>query len=231
MTTDARIDGRPLQIFSDFDGTITERDVIMMIMEAFAPPGWKEITHRILEERTLSIRDGVAELFRLIPGSKKDEIIAFVKEEVRFRQGFPEFLDFCEDRKIPFQVLSGGLDFFIEPVLAPYRERLEIFCNGSDFFPEYIAVTTPHLDLDCTGCGQCGCCKVKIMNEAPSETFRVAIGDSLTDLPMARRADWTFARHQLIRYCDEEQLPYTPYETFDDIRSALTERMVAHHVH
>lgn len=219
---ETRLDGKFPVVFSDFDGTITERDVIVMIMEAFAPPVWQDITRQILEERTLSIRDGVAKLFSLIPGSKKQEIIEFVHREVRIRPGFSEFLAFCHQQGIPFYVLSGGLDFFIEPVLAPYRHRLRLFCNGARFLPDTIEVTTPFLHLDCPGCGQCGCCKVNIITmRSTPQTYRIAIGDSLTDLPMARLAHRTFARSKLIGYCQDENLPFTPYETFFDIQKAL----------
>ena len=101
-------------IFCDFDGTITERDVIVMIMEKFAPPEWTEIKAKILYERTMTLKDGVEKLFSLIESSKKTEIIDYIKEKVKLREGFVEFLDFCEKEKIEFNVLSAGLDFFIE---------------------------------------------------------------------------------------------------------------------
>lgn len=216
-------------VLCDFDGTITQRDVIMMIMAEFAPPQWKDITDRILHQRTLSIREGVTQLFHLLPGSRKDDIIAFVQENVHLRQGFPEFLDFCQAQGIPFNVVSGGVDFFIEPVLAPYRDRLTLYCNVGRFHPERIDLDFPHLDTECAPCGQCACCKISIMERYPKEShYRIAVGDSLTDLAIARAADWAFARGQLVDYCREEHISITPFETFDDIRQALTERMIAY---
>jgi 2-hydroxy-3-keto-5-methylthiopentenyl-1-phosphate phosphatase len=220
------IEHRQPVIFSDFDGTITERDVIQMIMEAFAPPVWKDIVAQILDARTLSIKDGVTQLFDLLPGSLHDDIVAFVKENVRFRPGFPEFLTFCQAKGIPFNVVSGGVDFFIEPVLAPYRDRLTLYCNRARMTPERIELSFPYGATDCEPCNQCACCKIGILDRYSPEThYRIGIGDSITDLGMSRRADWTFARSRLIDYTAEAGIPTTPFETFYDIQAALEAKL------
>lgn len=225
--TQSTVEGRSPVIFCDFDGTITQRDVIIMIMEAFAPPEWRDIVDRILNQRTLSIRDGVQQLFELIPGSKRAEIEEFVAQNVKLRDGFPEILDFCQARNIPFLVLSGGVDFFLNPVLASYREKLSIYCNSATFTPSAIQINMPYYNENCEPCGQCGCCKISLMEPYdPATHFRIAIGDSLTDLPMAKTADWTFARGQLVSYCQEENIPTTPFENFHDVLNTLKERLV-----
>jgi 2-hydroxy-3-keto-5-methylthiopentenyl-1-phosphate phosphatase len=216
------MDGRKPVIFCDFDGTLTERDVIIMIMEAFAPPEWKQIVDGILNSRTISIRDGVIQLFHLIPAHQRLEIEAFVSENVVLRSGLDGLLGFCHQHHIPFNVLSGGIDFFVQPVLKPFHHRLQIFCNQARFDGEQIELMFPYAPVDCTQCGNCGCCKINLMDRYPaSDYYRIAIGDSLTDLPMAQLADWTFARGQLIQYCQEEQIPTTPFETFTHIQEAL----------
>ena len=116
---------KKLIIFSDFDGTITERDVIVMIMEKFAPPEWGKIKNKILNERTITLKDGIEKLFSLIESKKKKEIVDFVKKEVRLRDGFVEFLDFCNKEKFDFNVISGGLDFFLEPILERFKDKLK----------------------------------------------------------------------------------------------------------
>lgn len=232
MSVQYRIDGRVPVVFSDFDGTITERDVIIMIMEAFAPPEWEDIVDRLLNRRTITIKEAVTTLFRLIPGSKRAEIERFVLENVRLRPGFPDFLDFCRAHGIPFLVVSGGVRFFIEPVLKPYWDKLQLFCNTSDFLPDRIELSFPYPGDDCEPCGQCACCKLGIMARYPQEVYyHIAVGDSLTDLAMSRRADWTFARSKLIDYTREENIPVTPFETFFEIQQHLSDRLVkeTHH--
>ncbi len=89
------VKNKKIIIFSDFDGTITERDVVVMIMEKFAPPEWEDIKNKILYERSISLKDGIERLFGFIDSSKKAEILTFVKSKVRLRDGFVDFIDFC----------------------------------------------------------------------------------------------------------------------------------------
>ena len=51
-----------IQVFCDFDGTITNNDNIMSIMEKFAPPEAEEVKNRILSQE-LSIQEGVFNYF------------------------------------------------------------------------------------------------------------------------------------------------------------------------
>jgi 2-hydroxy-3-keto-5-methylthiopentenyl-1-phosphate phosphatase len=209
-------------IFCDFDGTITDKDVIMMVMEKFAPPEWHAIVDDIMLHRSLSIKEGVQALFHLLESSQKAEIIDFVLKTVRLRQGFEAFLLFCQQQHIPFIVVSGGVDFFITPILEPYKNQLQIFCNQGDFSSPRIRLTMPYLKEDCTACGQCAVCKISILELYPSEAYyRIAIGDSITDLGMTHVADQTFARSKLVTYMREIGKEPLLFETFHDIQRVL----------
>ena len=209
-------------IFSDFDGTITEHDVIVMIMEKFAPPEWVEIKDKILYKRTITLKDGVEALFNLIDSKKKNEIIDFAKREAKLREGFIEFLDFCKSQNIEFNVLSGGLDFFINATLEKYLDKLNIFCNIGDFHYKNIKINYKYLPKNCTLCGDCGCCKIEIIEKYSKEKYlRVLIGDSLTDLAPSKVSDIVFARADVIKYLEHEKVNYTPFETFHEVKKQV----------
>lgn len=219
------VNKKKLVIFSDFDGTITERDVIIMIMEKFAPSKWVEIKDKILYNRTITLKNGVEMLFGLLESSKKDEIIAYAKNEAKIRSGFKEFLNFCSHENIEFNVLSGGLDFFIEPVLEEYKSKLKIFCNSGDFNSEKIRIKYSYLPLQCSLCGDCGCCKIEIIEKHEKEQFiRVLIGDSLTDLAPSRVVDVVFARGDLIKYLKQEKISYIPFNDFYEVKEKLAQK-------
>ena len=213
---------KKLLIFSDFDGTITEEDAIVMTLKAFAPPEWKGIAHRILVERSLSVQEGIQQLYALLDASLKDEILAFVQTHVKLRQGFPDFMAWCQANQIHLQVVSGGLDAFIEPVLADYQGQYMLFSNQANFSATQIQVDMPFAPQSCEVCGTCACCKVEILNRWSSETHvKVVIGDSVTDFGMAKVADWVFARDALAEELRQQGKPFTPFETFDDITHVL----------
>lgn len=214
-------------VFSDFDGTITERDVIVMIMEKFAPPEWVEIKDKILYGRSITLKDGVERLFGLIDSSKKNEIISFAKSEAKIRAGFDNFLDFCKKEDIKFNVTSGGLDFFVEPVLEKYKNKLKIFCNLGNFNSAKIKMDYKYLPKACSLCGTCGCCKIEIIEQFPKEKFmRILIGDSLSDLAASKVVDIVFARGDLIKYLEQDKIKYVPFNNFEEIKKQLQQKLL-----
>jgi 2-hydroxy-3-keto-5-methylthiopentenyl-1-phosphate phosphatase len=207
-------------IFCDFDGTITDKDNITALMEQFAPQGWEEIKDQILGEQ-ISIQDGVGKLFSLLPSDRRHEYTQFLLEQTVIRPGFAEFVRFTEENQIQLYVVSGGIDFFVYPTLQPWISPEKIYCNGSDFSGERIQILWPHAcEEPCTN--QCGCCKPTILRRFDPQIYhRIVIGDSITDLQIAKLADEVYARDFLIEKCREHRIPYTPFATFFDIIRSL----------
>jgi 2-hydroxy-3-keto-5-methylthiopentenyl-1-phosphate phosphatase len=214
-------------IFCDFDGTITNNDNIVAIIRHFNPDGWETIVDDIVGQRK-SIREGVGELFRLLPSSMRAEVVDFAIQNAVIREGFAELLRFCQYEDIEFYVTSGGIDFFVYPLLEPFGiPHDHIYCNGSSFESERITIEWPHpCDEHCSN--NCGMCKTTIMRRFPPERYeRILIGDSVTDFEGAKLADLVFARSHLIDKCKDLGLAYTPYETFYDVIDTLEERTAA----
>jgi 2-hydroxy-3-keto-5-methylthiopentenyl-1-phosphate phosphatase len=208
---------RPPVLFCDFDGTITLSDNIVAIMQKYKPEGVEAIIDAIVGE-TKSIRQGVGEMFALLPSSLKEEIRSFVLETAGIRPGFPELLAWCKEHDVPFYVTSGGIDFFVFPLLEPFGIPADhIYCNGSDFEGERIRITWPHAcDEECGN--DCGMCKTTVIRRFPrDEYYRILIGDSITDFAGAKLAELVFSRSHLTERCRELGLPHIPFETFHDI--------------
>ncbi|MGF2619845.1 2-hydroxy-3-keto-5-methylthiopentenyl-1-phosphate phosphatase [Bacillus cereus] len=209
-----------IQVFCDFDGTITNNDNIMSIMEKFAPPEAEEVKNRILSQE-LSIQEGVSQLFQLISTNLHDEIIQFLIETAEIRNGFHEFIQFVNENNISFYVISGGMDFFVYPLLQGLIPKEQIYCNETDFSNEYITVNWPHpCDRHCQN--HCGLCKSSLIRKlSDTNDFHIVIGDSITDLQAAKQADKVFARDFLITKCEENHISYTTFETFHDVQTEL----------
>ncbi len=101
-------------VLTDFDGTLTERDVGELLLDTFAPPEWREeadlwhsgqITFKELNEREFAYR----------PANKRREMVQFALDNVEPRPGSKELVEFCTVRAIPLEIVSGGLDFYIRP--------------------------------------------------------------------------------------------------------------------
>ncbi|MGG1575416.1 2-hydroxy-3-keto-5-methylthiopentenyl-1-phosphate phosphatase [Fictibacillus sp. NRS-1165] len=208
-------------IFCDFDGTITKTDNIIRIMRHFDPPGWEIIKDDILNQR-ISIRDGVGTLFSLLDTSQQDEIVRFAVEKVEIRSGFPEFVVFCEKRNIELLVISGGIDFFVYPILSRFNiPPKNIYCNVGSFSGEKVNIVWPYpCDEHCSN--DCGLCKPSIIrafkNLPDKKTVKkVVIGDSITDVAAAKQADLVIARELLLEKCKQYALPYREFHSFYDV--------------
>ena len=209
-----------IQVFCDFDGTITHNDHIMSIMEKFAPPEAEEVKNRILSQE-LTIQEGVSQLFQLLPTNLQNEIIQFLIETAEIRTGFHEFIQFVNENNISFYVISGGMDFFFFSLLQGIIPKEQIYCNETDFSAEFITVNWPHpCDEHCQN--HCGLCKSSLIRKlSDTNDFHIVMGDSITDLQAAKQADKVFARDFLITKCEENHIAYTPFGTFHDVLAEL----------
>ncbi|MFZ3589564.1 2-hydroxy-3-keto-5-methylthiopentenyl-1-phosphate phosphatase [Bacillus sp. DJP31] len=210
-------------IFCDFDGTITETDNIISLMKKFAPSEWLEVKDQILSQ-DISIQEGVGRLFGLLSSNLKEDLIGFLKETVMIREGFSKFVQYTRDEEIPLYIVSGGIDFFVYPLLEGLIEREYIYCNGSNFSLETIQILWPNeCDENCSN--GCGCCKPSIMNKlAGPDEHIIVIGDSITDFQAAKMAHTVFARDFLIEKMDELEKPYHSFETFYDVIETLKQK-------
>lgn len=208
-------------IFCDFDGTITLSDNIVAIMKQFQPAGYEPIMKDTVDQK-ISLQQGVSAMFALIPSEQKNEVTQFVLGQAGIRDGFAEFLSYVREEEIEFFVTSGGMDFFIDPLLAPFGIPSDhVYCNRADFTGDHIQILWPHpCEAPCTN--DCGMCKATIMRRFdPSSYERILIGDSLTDFQGAKIADLVYSRSILTKKCEELQLPHVPFTTFFDILKDL----------
>jgi 2-hydroxy-3-keto-5-methylthiopentenyl-1-phosphate phosphatase len=208
-------------IYCDFDGTITESDNIIAIMKKFAPPNWEEIKDKILSQE-ISISEGVGKLFSQLPSGKKEEITKFAIENAKIREGFSDFVEFARTEDIPLYIVSGGIDFFVYPILEKFGPFEGIYCNESDFSGENIKILWPYT-CDSLCQNECGCCKPSIIRNInrDEDGFTIVIGDSVTDLEAAKQADFVLARDLLEVKCSEWDLNYKGFTTFYDCIEAI----------
>lgn len=203
-------------IFCDFDGTVTMKDNIVSIMAHFAPPEWEKLKDGVLD-RAISIREGVGNMFALLPSSQKEDIVRYVLETAEIREGFSDFVEYTNKHNIPLYIVSGGIDFFVKPMLEQFDGIAGVYCNEADFSGEKIKINWPYLcDAKCTN-QNCGCCKPTIMrNISDANTHSIVIGDSVTDIEAAKVANTVISRDYLSDTCEELSIAFQPFETFHD---------------
>lgn len=202
-------------LICDFDGTVTKNDNIIAIMKQFAPPGWEALKEGVLTQQ-ISIKEGVGNMFELLSSSQKEEITDFILQDAKLREGFADFVAYAQEAGIPLYIVSGGMDFFVKPILNGLVPENYIYCNTADFSGEYIQIDWPHsCDEHCQN--ECGCCKPSIIRDIAKGKDIIVIGDSITDLAAAKLADFVIARDLLLEKSRALGLAHRPFETFYEV--------------
>ena len=203
-------------VFCDFDGTITVEETFVAMLKQFAP----ELSARLMPEmyaRRLSLQSGVRQLLESIPSENYGEIIEFSQGKL-MRPGLVELLDFLDEKRVHFIIVSGGLRLMVETVMGDLVQR------ASAVYAVDVDASGPRLQVisELEGDGEL-VSKVRVM-EKYQVSESVAIGDSLTDFNMALQAASVFARDRLAVYLGEQQKPYIKWDNFFDVLEILSKK-------
>jgi 2-hydroxy-3-keto-5-methylthiopentenyl-1-phosphate phosphatase len=216
-------DPPPFRMLVDFDGTLVEPNVAIILVEEFAPDG-KRIAHEIdelLHTGKITLREAWTRQVALLDPHKLSEMAEWSVRHTPFRAGAREMLDLLRRHGIPTTIVSGGLDFYIDPILKHAGIDLPVFSDrirpdgngGLELLHPYGHAT----------CRLCGICKAQLTHPFPAPPLRTAFaGDGSTDRYAAEVADLVFARRRLKSYCEKAQIPYVPFEDFYPVIERLT---------
>ena len=210
----------------DFDGTVTTEDIAVQVLNAYAAPGW-ESHDDDYEAGRITLAECIHRQFGMIRASR-ETIRRFARERAVLRPGLRELLAWCRERGVGLQILSAGLDVYIEAILE--REGLAeafdaVHCIQTEFIGDGLTCRLPELGADSSA----------NVDYKPSHVARLRAagckvayaGDGSTDRGAAAVADRVFARASLLRYCREVGIPGIPFETFAEVSRDLQARLPA----
>ena len=208
-----------LLIACDFDGTITERDTLHLIVAAFGSYDlWERIEPRVVSGE-LSIEQAMQEEFASVRATPED-VRDLVLREAGLRRGFPEFVDWARERDHRLIVFSSGFRSVIDAVLGHWGiEGLEVLSHEAHFSAEGCRLVWSDRGDLCAECGR-RCKRHDLRGRSRGERL-VYIGDGVSDRCGARMADVIFARAQLADDLTAGGVPFTRFEDFDLVRERL----------
>jgi 2-hydroxy-3-keto-5-methylthiopentenyl-1-phosphate phosphatase len=203
-------------IVLDFDGTITEADVLQQMSREFGDPEVVYEVEAALRDGRITLQEEITREFAPVT-APIDEVVIWVVERSTLRPGLPELVGLARGWGWGVRVLSSGFVETIVPVLDTIGlGGLEILANSIDPRPDGWRVQWRD-EAICAVCGEA--CK---RGGLPAEGEVVYVGDGISDRCAAQAADRVFATRGLARYFDERNLPYEPFDDFHDIVRALT---------
>lgn len=216
------LQGDRLRVLLDFDGTLVGPNVAIQLVEAFCPNG-HELAHTVDEELhqgKITLREAWARQAALLPADRIPEMSAWAVRNTPLRPGALELVGLLKKHAVPTTIVSGGLDFYIHPVLENAGIQLPVLCDAMERTPTgELRVLHPHGHPTCR---LCGICKAQVTRSAAHEGVRtVFIGDGSTDRYGAEVADLVFARRRLKTYCETAHVPFYPFEEFGPVTAQL----------
>lgn len=197
-------------IVTDFDGTLTTKDIAHEICLHY------KITTKDKIQKSYRTDDDAKNWmishFAQIKTSKKD-FEHFILNIAKPRKFLKRLKRFCRDTKIPFEIVSGGVDIYIKPILKNMGfEDTKTYCaNGH--FGNGIEVSYPLLKgflLD-----EFKASRVQHYKDLGYTT--IFSGDGITDFKAAKKADIVFACESLEEMCREKHVKYHRLEDFEKI--------------
>jgi len=213
-----------MKILCDFDGTAAANDVGNVLFRKFAGDGCFDII-QLWKDGEISSKECLLRECEIARVTRTElEQFCDIQDMSPF---FTEFLAYCQSSGIPIDIVSDGLDFYVNRILTNhglnaavdfYANKLQFLKNGG------ITVEFPYFKY---GCGRCANCKGYHVKRAKAAGYKVVyIGDGLSDRCGADAADIVFARtgRDLENYCDEQQLPHHKFNDFSDVLEVLKTR-------
>lgn len=212
-----------LDVYCDFDGTITRGDTIDVLLEHLADPAWQQI-----EERWVRGEIGSRECMRLqVPLLRGGwTAIEKVLDDVQIDPTFPKFANWCRKNGVSLRIVSDGIDRVIHHILK--RENIRVDNVWANHLVEHedgrLELTFPHAP-QIASCSS-GLCKCKILSAGANRYTKVIIGDGRSDFCWAADGDMVFAKKSLLTHCKAAEIKVVAYEDFTTIRASLQEVLV-----
>jgi 2-hydroxy-3-keto-5-methylthiopentenyl-1-phosphate phosphatase len=213
----------PFRMLIDFDGTLVEPNVAIILVEQFCANG-TAVAHEVdelLHNGTITLREAWRRQVDLLDGRRLDEMARWAVANTPLRAGAKELVQLLERHAIPTMIVSGGLDFYIHPILEHAGIALPVLSDRVETAPDgALALLHPYGHATCR---LCGICKAQVAAPFPDPLRTAFAGDGSTDRYAAEVADIVFARRRLKLYCESAGIPYFPFEDFYPVIDQLAQ--------
>jgi 2,3-diketo-5-methylthio-1-phosphopentane phosphatase len=207
------------QVLIDFDGTISRIDVLDRLIERFAPDGsWKDIEEK-WQAGLIGSRECLSEEFAMLRVRK--EQVRDLLSKIPLDPGVTGLFEMLEAAEVPVAILSDGVDFFIQRLLARVGlAHIPVRANAIRHQGDRIELRCPHSNACCeSAAAHCKCASMKDFSLPGRKS--IYIGDGRSDLCPARKADVVFAKGVLAESLALDGIDFIPYGTLDDVTDVL----------
>ena len=202
----------------DFDGTACLQDVSELLLDAFGETGWERFDDAV-ESGEMGLREAADQQVAMLTGAR-EEMLSFALERAELAPTFGPFVTWAEERDLPLVLASDGFAFYIPPILERAGlGHLEVVTNELVEAEGGWVLRHPNGHPECIGCGTCKMLAAQRLRERHGPI--AFVGEGQSDRYGALYSDIVFAKDALVEICEQDGVPFLPWETFDDVRNAL----------
>lgn len=210
--------GTDTAVVLDFDGTVTESDVVDSLIKKFSRSRKWLASEREWLRGAISSDECLARQLGDVRVSR--EKLAGFLGAVRVDPGFEPLVALLKKRGIPVAVLSDGFDLLIRGVLG--RNGFPAVPSMANSLKLVRGRLVPSFPYKNGVCARCANCKGAVLRANRSRVGRfIFIGDGLSDRCAAGEADTVFAKGRLARYCAARRIPFIRYRDLSEVAGRL----------
>ncbi len=217
-------------LFIDFDGTITRRDAVDAILEAYADCSWLTFEAEWRAGR-MGSRDCLRAQMALVRATRNQ--LDALLDEIEIDQGLVALLEMCAQHEVPAHIISDGFDYCIRRILGRASKRVPALLRGARVCASRLEVRGhlwrtefPFFHQTCAhGCATCKPAVMRLLNRTNAPA--VFVGDGLSDRYAVASADLVFAKDGLAEYCNEHFVEHTSYNNLEDVATSLDRWLIS----
>jgi len=208
-----------MNVFCDFDGTITLVDGTDAILQRYALPVWLE-WEKLWSHGEISSRECLSRQVELIRADR-DTLVQFAAG-LEIDPGIIMLANQCVQRGFPLTIVSDGLDLVVETVLRHHHlSHIPFYANRIVWQPDGSpALEFPNAAPACES--RAGTCKCSITGVGRQRGVQsVYIGDGRSDFCVSPKMDSVYAKGALQDWCKSRNLPCQPFNTLTEVAEHL----------
>lgn len=199
-------------VISDFDGTITTFDVGDFLLLHFNLATCKEIKDSY--SMGVRIEEWMKKYFGRIKDIEIDKIKLAIKNNIKVRKGFSELVRYMNDHSFPIEVVSGGVDLYIDEVFNNYGIEIKGYYgkfNNGDILFDFLSDSITLSDYKAM--------RVEYYKERGYKT--IFCGDAPNDFLASTRADIVFATLRLKDILNKENRSFNELNDFNKVMEII----------
>ncbi len=209
-----------LFIAIDFDGTVTEVDIIDAVLQKFARSEWQYV-EELWEQGIIGSRECLERQMAMID-HPLDKLLDYI-DYFSIDSTFKDFIRFLDLQRIPYAIVSDGFQTFIERLLANGGlKNIPIYANILREEHGRLKTVFPFFQLDCNSAN----CKCTAVSDAAKNRSLILVGDGRSDFCLAHNSSHVFTKKKLTGYCKQNDIIHTPFRNFAEIMAFLKKKRI-----